>query len=83
LVAALVCHTAPERNFVVVATLRSDFLDTFQMALDRAAATQSKPRGQQFYVRPLSPEGLRDAIEKPALLMGGRFEEGLVDDPPS
>jgi hypothetical protein len=80
LVAALVCHTAPERNFVVVATLRSDFLDTFQMALDRAAATQSKPRGQQFYVRPLSPEGLRDAIEKPALLMGGRFEEGLVDD---
>jgi hypothetical protein len=80
LVGALACRTALERDFVVVASLRSDFLDTFQIAFDRAAAMKSPPRGQPFYVRPLPPEGLKDAIQKPALLMGGRFEEGLVDD---
>jgi hypothetical protein len=71
----LALSTAAGPRHTAIVTMRSDFetqvatLPEFQDAFERG----------QFRVTPLSASELREAIERPATLVGLKFEEGLVD----
>lgn len=66
---------APPEDHIVILTMRADFephvaaLPEFHRFFERA----------MLRVPPLSPVELREAIERPAELVGLRFEEGVVD----
>ena len=65
----------PGGQLTVVLTMRADFYQKCAAYPDFSARLAS----HQFLVSPMSEEGLRQAIEAPAHLMGQQFEEGLVD----
>jgi predicted negative regulator of RcsB-dependent stress response len=65
----------PGGQCIVVITLRADFYH--RCADSPTLATQLA--AHQFLVSPLAEDGLRQAIEAPALLVGLRLEAGLLD----
>jgi WD40 repeat protein len=72
----LVCAAADRSHRVsVIVTLRSDFLGSIQKypKLDQLIEKQG------VYVSAMSPEGLRDAISKPAEMAGHPLDLGTVD----
>lgn len=60
---------------VVVLTMRADFI---AQATEYSSLAELLS-GHQFLVSPMESEDLRRAIEKPALMTGARFEDGLVE----
>jgi hypothetical protein len=66
---------APEGRTVVVLTLRSDFYGACASYPALAEALSASQR----LVGPLTPEEMREAIEKPCEQAGASFEDGLVD----
>jgi WD40 repeat protein len=74
-VANLLHAAAPEGRAIVVITLRADFYHRCAAWPDLA----SRVAGSQLLVGPMDADGLRQAIEEPARLVGLEFEEGLVD----
>jgi len=66
---------APGPRHTLVLTLRSDF----ESYIARLPGLQPLFERTQMRVTPLSAGQLREAIEKPAELVGLRFEEGVVD----
>lgn len=61
-------------KLLVIGTLRSDYLDTYQS--DRYLAN---PKSLTFILRPMSEENFREVIEEPAEIAGIDIEKGLVD----
>lgn len=59
----------------VVLTLRADFYQRCAAYPDLSARVSA----HQFLVSPMTPDGLRRAIEEPAWQVGLEFESGLVD----
>lgn len=72
----LALATAPETEHRVVLTLRTDFEDRLALLPERFQQAFGTAR---VAVPPLTAAELRDAIEKPAELVGLKFEEGIAD----
>jgi len=70
----------PECPLYLVSSVRSDFLDRFEM-LPRLQAVANR-RCKRYLLPPISEEGLREVIEGPALLAGLDVREvtGLILD---
>ena len=66
----------PQPRHVVILTIRSDFVDN----VARLPALWERWRTVRVYVEALDLNGLRSAIEGPAVRVGLRFEEGIVND---
>lgn len=71
--AALVAHESPDH--LVIMTLRSDF-ESF-IALE--PELQSLMEQARVQLLPLNAAEMRDAIERPAELVGLKFEQGVID----
>jgi WD40 repeat protein len=67
---------APGGRVYVVLTLRADFLGRC-LAFDRALAERVK--ASMEVVLPMSEEAMREAVTRPAGMVGLRFEDGLVE----
>src|SRR5690349_16684284 len=67
-------HAAGARHTVIL-TMRSDFEEKVQLT----PALHQLFEQCQVRVTPLTAAELRDAIERPAALVGLKFEEGVVD----
>jgi WD40 repeat protein len=67
--------SAFDRRTLVLATLRADFYPRLAEYPELAQLVSA----HQFVVGPLSPDGLRRAIEEPVRRVGLAFESGLVD----
>lgn len=65
---------APDARHIVILTMRSDF----ETHLPRLPQLQPLFEQAQARVTPLYPSELREAIEKPAELIGLKFEDGVV-----
>jgi WD40 repeat protein len=65
----------PGAEHRVIVTMRSDF----EPFVAREPALQARFAEGRVPVTPLSAAELRDAIEKPAALVGLKFEDGVVD----
>jgi hypothetical protein len=66
---------APNTSHRVILTMRVDFEDrVVKVPGFRKLFEQSR-----VHISPLDADGLREAIEKPAQLIGLKFEDGLVD----
>jgi WD40 repeat protein len=66
--------TVPGGRTVVVLAMRADFYARAAAYPDLAALISRS----QHLVGPLTPDGIRDAIEEPARTAGLEFEEGLI-----
>lgn len=73
-IANLLFASSPSGRAVVIITMRADFYHRCAAHSDLAARVAAS----QFLVGPLSRDGLRQAIEEPARLVGLEFEDGLV-----
>jgi WD40 repeat protein len=67
--------TATEQRHTVILTMRSDF----ESHVVRFSALQQLFQQAEVRVTPLNAAELREVIEKPAELIGLKFEEGVVD----
>ncbi len=67
---------AQTEGFRAVITLRADFLEA---ALGDEVFAKTLNACQPLYLSPLDSKGLRLAVERPAELLGIRFEAGLAD----
>uniref|UniRef100_UPI004056B6CE nSTAND1 domain-containing NTPase n=1 Tax=Candidatus Electronema sp. TaxID=2698783 RepID=UPI004056B6CE len=63
-------------GFAVLVTMRADFLGA-AIAYDLLAEAMNKHR--PIMIPPMSGQGLREAVERPALLLHVRFEPGLAE----
>lgn len=66
---------APDAEHTVIVTMRTDF----EPLVARAPELQARFAEGRVPVTPLSAAELREAIEKPAALVGLKFEDGVVD----
>jgi WD40 repeat protein len=71
----LAAGSAVDGRAIVVVTMRADFYPRVASYPDLARAVGA----HQYLVSPPDRSGLREAIEIPADLAGGRFEDGLVE----
>jgi hypothetical protein len=71
----LYASTVAEGQAIVVLTMRADFYGKCGSYPALAAAMSD----HQLLVGPMTEDELRRAIERPALLAGGKFEAGLVE----
>ncbi|NOK63454.1 MAG: hypothetical protein GFH25_541276n7 [Chloroflexi bacterium AL-N10] len=72
----LTAAAAPDHPVFIIITMRADFLH-------RAAEYSELAQWigeHDVIVSPMQPEELRQAIEHPAQIVGGRFEAGLTDE---
>jgi WD40 repeat protein/energy-coupling factor transporter ATP-binding protein EcfA2 len=67
---------APSAKHILILTMRSDF----ESQVARLPAFQPLFEQAQVRVTPLNADELREAIEKPAELIGLKFEEGIVNE---
>jgi WD40 repeat protein/energy-coupling factor transporter ATP-binding protein EcfA2 len=74
-IANLLHAASPEGRCFVVITMRADFYHRCAAHADLAGRIS----GHQLLVGPMDADGLRQAIEEPARLVGLEFEEGLVE----
>ena len=68
--------TMPSSRVAVVLTLRADFFDRLSGYPELAALFEQE---NMVIVTEMSPEALRESIEKPAQVVGLRYESGLVE----
>lgn len=73
-VASLLALLQSDRGHSVVVTMREDY----EEQVPKLPELQSYFQNNQIRVTPLDASGLREAIERPAELIGLKFEEGIV-----
>lgn len=67
---------APEPKHIVILTMRTDF----ESHITRIPALEERFENNSVRVTPLNARELRDAIEKPAEMIGLKFDEKIVDE---